>query len=60
MIETIQFWLAYSQFALLTSHWFYPLLIIVFLSGFAVGSELQYRLLQRHINPKRMINDPTK
>ncbi|MGA2059110.1 MAG: hypothetical protein ABSG67_01415 [Thermoguttaceae bacterium] len=59
MIETIQFWLAYCQFALLTSYWFYPLLIIVFLSGFAVGSELQYRLLRRHINPKRTINDPT-
>lgn len=48
MIETINFWLVYYQFALLTSPWFYPLLIIVFCSGFLIGSELQYRLLRRH------------
>jgi hypothetical protein len=60
MIETIKFWLVYYQFALLTSPWFYPLLIIVFILGFSVGAELQYRFLRRHINPTREINDSTK
>lgn len=40
-MEVIKFWLVYWQFALLTSPWFYPMLLLIFNLGVLIGYKLK-------------------